>query len=124
MSDLDLVQLLFDSEPVTSALGFPVNAAAFAKAVTAVRKAADQGSPERIAAGWNALAGSLGPALMASLLSGEEWRWICRPTRPLDDFDCDDHSQAVWVGDESVVIGRAQFDGTHLLGVRFDVVPR
>jgi hypothetical protein len=122
MSDeVQLVQLLFDSEPVVRALGFPVDAQAFVAAVKTIRS---QGKPELLADAWNALAGSLGPKLMASMLSGEEWRWISPPTRPLDDYDADDHSQAVWVGDELMVIGRAQFDGPNLTGVRFTVERR
>jgi hypothetical protein len=120
-SETELLQLLFDSEPVMDALGFPVNAEAFITAAMAIRDASE---PEQVADAWNALVGSLGPKLTASLLSGEEWRWIGRPDRPLDDYDSDDHSQAVWMNDEVTVVGRAQFDGSHLQGVRFSVERR
>jgi hypothetical protein len=119
--DLHLVQLLFDSEPVVGSLGFPVNAQAFVAAVKAIRT---NNRPESLADAWNALAGALGPKLTASMLSGEEWRWIAPPSRPLDDYDADDHSQAVWVDDEAMVMGRAFFDGSHLTGVRFTVERR
>jgi hypothetical protein len=120
-NDLELVQLLFDSEPVADALGFPVDAQAFVAAVRAIRS---RSKPESLADAWNALAGTLGPKLMASMLSGEEWRWISQPSRSLDDYDADDHSQAVWVNDEVMVIGRAEFDGPHLISVRFTVERR
>jgi hypothetical protein len=120
-SETELLQLLFDSEPVMDALGFPVSAEAFVAAVKAIRDATE---PEQVTDAWNALAGSLGPKLTASLLSGEEWRWIGRPDRFLDDYDSDDHSQAVWVDDEVMVVGRAHFDGSHLQGVRFSVERR
>jgi hypothetical protein len=117
--DLELLQLLFDTEPAANALGFPVNAAAFVKAVRAIRERAVSGEPEKIAAAWNELAGALGPKLTAALLSGEEWRWICPPTLPLDEYDSDDLSQAVWVGSGHKVIARATMDGEHLIGLRF-----
>lgn len=119
--DLELVQLLFDTEPVANALGFPVNATAFTKAVRAIRERAVSGDPEKIAAAWNELAGALGHKLTASLLSGEEWRWICPPVRPLDDYDSDELSQAVWVGGGRKVIGRAVMDGDRFVGLRFAV---
>lgn len=122
--DVDLLQMLLDSEPVAGALGFPINAKAFATAVRAIREAAAQGKPEPLAAAWNALAGAIGPKLTASLLSGEEWQWICRPTKPLDEYDSTDLSQAVWISESSQVVGRALFDGDHLLGVRFEVESR
>lgn len=118
MNDVELIQLLFDFEPVISALGFPVNAEAFVASVRGIRAAK---TADEVAVGWNALAGALGPRLTASLLSGEEWRWIAPPTRPLDDYDSDDLTQAVSVGDDATVIGRAVMDGAHLLGVRFEV---
>lgn len=122
--DLDILQLLLDSEPVMAALGFPINAQGFATSVRAVREASAIASPDQVAAAWNALAGAIGPNLTASLLSGEEWKWVCRPTKPLDDYDSTDLSQTVWVGDSSQVVGRALFDGNHLLGVRFEVEAR
>ena len=118
MNDVGLIQLLFDSEPVISALGFPVNAEAFAASVRGISAAK---TADEVAAAWNALAGAVGPKLTAALLSGEEWRWISPPTRPLDDYDSDDLTQAVSVGDDATVIGRAVMDGAHLLGVRFEV---
>ena len=118
MNDVGLIQLLFDSEPVISALGFPVNAEAFAAPVRGIRAAK---TADEVAAAWNALAGALGPKLTASLLSGEEWRWIAPPTRPLDDYDSDDLCQTIWLGPDATVIGRAEMDGSHLLGVRFAV---
>lgn len=123
-SDLELLQMLLDSEPAITALGFPINAQAFTQAVRAIREASASSSPERVATAWNALAGAIGPKLTAAFLSGEEWTWICRPTKPLDDYDSTDLSQAVWVSESSQVVGRALLDGQHLLGVRFDVEAR
>jgi hypothetical protein len=118
MSDLDMVQGLLDLETVTKALGFPVNASSYASAVRALREARDAGS---VCDAWNGIAGALGPQLVAAILSSDDWRAIARPTRPLDDYDSDDLSQAVWVGDKAQVVGRAQMDGDHLVAVRFVV---
>ena len=121
MRKLDLVQELLDCESVTKALGFPVNATSYASAVRALRDARDA---EAVLTAWNGIAGSVGPQLVAAILSSDDWRAIARPTRPMDDYDSDDLSQAVWVDDVAQVVGRAQMDGDHLVAVRFVVESR
>ena len=118
MKPLDLIQELLDFDPLVQTLGWPVNAEAYCAAVQELRAATDAGA---VCEAWNRIAGSLGPRLTAAILSGTEWRVIGQAKGPLDDYDSDDLSQAVWVGGGQKVVGRAQMDGDHLVGVRFTV---
>jgi hypothetical protein len=118
---IELVQELLDTEAVVGRLGFPINATAYALAVQNLRKATNS---HAACEAWIRIAGSIGPQLVAAILSSDDWRAIARPSRPLDDYDSDDLSQAVWVDDVSQVVGRAQMDGDHLVAVRFVVESR
>ena len=115
------LQDLLDTETVMARLGFPVDAQAFSAAIEDLRSA---GTADEVRDAWNAIAGSIGPTLMAEILSCDDWRMFARPTRPLDDYDSDDHSQAVWIDDTAKVMGRAEMDGDRLVAVRFFVEPR
>jgi len=115
------LQDLLDTETVMARLGFPVDAAAYSAAIEGLRSA---GTADEVCSAWNAIAGSIGPTLTAEILSCDDWRLIARLTRPLDDVDSDDQSQAVWVDETVKVIGRAELDGGQLVAVRFFVEPR
>jgi hypothetical protein len=115
---IELLQELLDTEAVAERLGFPINASAYAQAVRDLKKATNA---NEACDAWKGIAGAIGPQLIAAILSSDDWRAIARPTRPLDDYDSDDLSQAVWVGDKAQVVGRAQMDGDHLVAVRFVV---
>jgi hypothetical protein len=115
------LQDLLDTETVMARLGFPVDAAAYSAAIEHLRSAR---TADEVCKAWNAIAGSIGPTLTAEILSCDDWRLIERPTRPLDDFDSDDNSQAVWVDYKAQVIGRAEMDGDRLVAVRFAVEAR
>ena len=123
MSDLEILQELFDSEPAVSALGAPINLKAAADTIRDLRRLAGGDDGSAVAAAWNRLCGALGGRLTAAFLSGPEWHSFCPIPRPLDDYSSDDRSQVVWLGSQKV-IGRAEFDGQNFLGVRFSVEPR
>jgi len=120
--DLNILQELLDSEPVMTALGFPIDAAAAVQAIRRLREVAPGDDAGAVRDGWDALAGAVGPKLTAALLSGPEWRSFCPIGRPLDDYDSSDVSQVVWIGNGQRVIAQAVMDGGALLGVRFDIV--
>lgn len=115
------IQDLLDTESVVGQLGFPVNAQAYSDAVDALRAAT---RAAEVCDAWNRIAGAIGPQLTAAILSCDDWRMIGQPTRPLDDYDSDDQSQAVWVSDSQKVMGHAQVDGKHLVAVVFSVEAR
>ena len=121
--DLKILQEVFDSDPVISALGSPIGLTAVAEAIRDLRRLAGGDDGSAVAAAWNRLCGALGGRLTAAFLSGPEWHSFCPIARPLDDYDSEDHSQVVWLGSQKV-IGRAEFDGENFLGVRFSVEPR
>ncbi len=121
--DVDILQEILDAEPVVTALGAPINVRRAAKAVRALRELAGSDDGVGVSAAWNRLTGALGARVTASLLSGPEWRSFCPISRPLDDYDTDEHSQVVWLGKAQRVIGRAIFDGDTFLGVKFDCEP-
>lgn len=121
--DVEILQEILDSEPVVKALGAPIDARKAAEAVRRLRSLAGTNDGAGVSGAFNALTGALGGRLMASLLSGPEWRSFCPINRPLDDYDADDHSQVVWLGQAQRVIGRAIFDGETFLGVKFDCEP-
>ena len=119
MSDIDIIQELLDCEPVVKALGSPINARASVEAISDLSRLAGGSDGEAVAAAWNRLSGALGGPLTAALLSGAEWRSFCPISRPLDDYDSDDLSQVVWLGDGQRVIGRAIVKDNLVQGVKF-----
>ena len=121
MSDFDIIQELLDSEPVVKALGSPINASASVEAISDLRRHAGGLDGSAVAAAWNRLSGALGGPLTAALLSGAEWKSFCPISRPLDDYDSDDLSQVVWLGDGQKVIGRAVVKDNLVLGVKFSL---
>ncbi len=122
--DLEILQELFDSEPAMKALGSPIGLRAAASAIRDLRSLASGEDGPAVAEAWNRLCGALGGRLTAALLSGSEWQSLCPISRPLDDYDNEDHSQVVWIGSAQRVIGRALFDGETLIGVKFAAEPR
>lgn len=121
MNDFDAIQDLLDTEAMMNRTGFPVCGKSYAQAVRDLHAAT---TAAQVCEAWNAIAGSIGPQLTGDILSTDDWRDLARPTRPLDDYDSDDDSQAVWVDDSAQVIGRAEMDGGRLVAVRFFVEPR
>jgi hypothetical protein len=119
LSDIDIIQELLDCEPVVKALGSPINARAAVEAVRDLRRLAGGSDGQAVAEAWNRLSGALGGPLTAALLSGPEWRSFCPITRPLDDYDGDDTSQVVWLGEGHRVIGRAVVKDNLVQGVKF-----
>jgi len=119
LSDFDIIQELLDSEPVVKALGSPINARAAVEAISDLRRLAGGSNGQAVAAAWNRLSGALGGPLTAALLSGPEWKSYCPISRPLDDYDSDDTSQVVWLGEDKRVIGRAVVKDSVVLGVKF-----
>ena len=122
--DLEILQELFDTEPAVKALGAPIGLRAAASAIRDLRSLARGEDGPAVAEAWNRLCGAVGGRLTAALLSGPELQSFCPTTRPLDDYDSDDHSQVVWLSDTTRVVGRALFDGEGFLGVRFACEPR
>ena len=122
--DLEILQELFDSEPAMKALGAPIGLRAAASAIRDLRSLASGEDGPAVAAAWDRLCGALGGRLTAALLSGPEWHSFSPISRPLDDYDNEDHSQVVWIGSAQRVIGRATFDGDTFLGVKFVVEAR
>ena len=122
--DLEILQELFDSEPAMKALGAPIGLRAAASAIRDLRSLASGEDGPAVAAAWDRLCGALGGRLTAALLSGSEWQSLCPISRPLDDYDNEDHSQVVWIGSGQRVIGRALFDGDTFMGVTFVVEAR
>jgi hypothetical protein len=122
--DLEILQELFDSEPAMKALGAPIGLRAAASAIRDLRSLASGEDGPAVAAAWNRLYGALGPRLTAALLSGPEWHSFCPISRPLDDYDNEDHSQVVWIGSAQRVVGRAVMDGEQFIGLKFTAEPR
>lgn len=124
MQDIDIIQELLDSEPVVTALGSPINATEAVAAIRSLREIAAGDDGSAVAAAWNRLSGALGGSLTAALLSGPEWRSFCPISRPLDDYDSDDLSQAVWLSDTQQVVGRVVMAGSTVTAVKFAVEAR
>lgn len=124
MDDIDILQELFDSEPVVAALGSPLGLRNAALAIKQLRVVASGDDAAAVAQAWTRLCGALGGRLTAALLSGPEWATLCPPSRPRDDYDADDRSQVVWLSDSQKVVATAVMDGDQFIGVRFDCAHR
>lgn len=114
-------QSFFDLDSVVAALRWPVD---WGRARAACEAVAGSNTPEEACRAWELLAGAIGPHLTAEILSCGDWRSICRPAGPLDDYGHGPDHQVVFVDAENQVVGRAAMDGDQLVSVQFTVEPR
>jgi hypothetical protein len=125
MSDVDVIQALFDTKVMSLAMNWPVDVARFVGAVKELRALCqdDLASPEEIAKQWRIATGALGLEGMGSLLLERgEWQRLVyetaadrKPWREHDDF------VVVWDQPTGCVVATVRERGDTVEEVTFDV---
>lgn len=125
MSELSVVQALFDAEPMAAAMNWPVDVERFVGAASELRALCrDVGSsPDEIAKQWRKLAAALGVDVTASLLEARgEWQKIVyasagerKPWREHDDYT------VLWEQPAGCVVANVRKHGDIVEAVEFEV---
>jgi hypothetical protein len=125
MTDIDVIQALFDTKPMSLAMNWPVDVARFVGAIKELRALCqdDLASPEEIAKQWRIATGALGMEGMGSLfLERGEWQRLVyatapsrKPWREHDDY------VVVWDQPTGCVVATVKQHGDFIEAVEFDV---
>jgi hypothetical protein len=125
MSDLSVVQALFDAEPMAAAMNWPVDVERFVNAARELRALCSDvaSSPEEIAQQWRKMTAALGVDVTASLLEERgEWQKIVyassrdrKPWREHDDFT------VLWEQPAGCVVAHVRKHGDIVDAIDFDV---
>lgn len=125
MSDLDVIQALFDTKPMGLAMNWPVDVANFVSAVKELRAlhSDPDSDPEEIAKQWRRATGALGVEGIGSLLMERgEWQGLVYPTasQRLAFREHDDYV-VLWDQPAGCVLGKVKMTGNVVDSVEFDV---
>lgn len=125
MSDLSIVQALFDTKPMGEAFNWPVDIERFVQACRELRHLCqDDDSPaEEIAKQWRKATAAIGVEGMAALLQERgEWQRIAyenaasrKPWREHDDY------VVVWDQPSGCVVATVEEHGDNIAAIKFDV---
>lgn len=125
MGDLDIVQALFHTKPISGCLNWPVDVGNFVEATRELRVLCryPDSSPSEIAKQWRKINGALGMDVMAAMFDERgEWQQLAyqyaserKPWREHDDY------VVLWEQPAGCVVARVQRDGDVVTGVEFDV---
>jgi hypothetical protein len=125
MSDIDVMQSLFDTKPMGLAMNWPVDVARFVGAIKELRDLCqdDLAPPDEIAKQWRVATAALGVEGMGSLLLERgEWQKLVyvdagsrKPWREHDDY------VVVWDQPTGCVVANVRMRGDSVDEVSFDV---
>ena len=125
MADIDVIQALFDTKPMSLAMNWPVDVVRFVNAIKELRALCqdEQAPAEEIAKQWRLATGALGAEGMGSLLLERgEWQRLVyetapsrRPWREHDDY------VVVWDQPTGCVVATVKEHGDSIEAVEFDV---
>lgn len=125
MSDLDIIQALFDTKPMGMALNWPVDVEKFVQACRELRHLCqdDDSSPDEIAKQWRKATAAIGVEAMGTLLTERgEWQHLVyedaasrKPWREHDDY------VVVWDQPSGCVVATVTESGDNIDAVTFDV---
>ena len=127
MSDLDVIQALFDTKPMSLAMNWPVDVQNFVGAVKELRAlhADPDSDPHEICKQWQRATGALGMEGIGSLLTERgEWQLLVYPTAA-DRLAFREHDDYVVLWDQPAgcVLAKVKLTGNVVDGIDFKVVP-
>ena len=125
MSDLDVIQALFDTKPMSLAMNWPVDVQNFVGAVKELRAlhSDPDSDPEEIAKQWRRVTGALGMEGIGSLLMERgEWQVLVYPTAA-DRLAFREHDDYVVLWDQAAgkVLAKVEMTGNVVDSVEFRV---
>jgi hypothetical protein len=125
MADIDVIQALFDTKPLSLAMNWPVDVVRFANAIKELRALCqdEQAAAEEIAKQWRLATAALGVEGMGSLLLERgEWQRLVyetatsrKPWREHDDY------VVVWDQPTGCVVATVKEHGDSIEAVEFNV---
>lgn len=127
MSDLNVIQALFDTKPMSLAMNWPVDVQNFVGAVKelcALHSDPDS-DPHEIAKQWRRAAGALGMEGIGSLLMERgEWQLLVYPTAADRLAFCEhDDYVVLWEQPAGRVVAEVKMTGDAIDSVEFRVTP-
>ena len=124
MSDIDVIQALFDTKPMSLAMNWPVDVVRFVNAINELRALCqdEQAAAEEIAKQWRLATAALGVEGMGSLLLERgEWQRLVyetatsrKPWREHDDY------VVVWDQPTGCVVATVKEHGDSIEAVEFN----
>jgi hypothetical protein len=127
MSDLEVIQALFDTKPISLAMNWPVDVENFVGAVKELRAlhSDPDSDPHEIAQQWRRATGALGMEGIGSLLTERgEWQSLVYPTAA-DRLAYREHDDYVvlWEQPAGCVLAKVKMTGDMVDSVEFRVTP-